>query len=191
MIDYKKIALVLSLQKKLCKGSEGLLTFTMKVIVDGEGKETINYSSYDGNILTGRCINIDELIEEFKELTMPQPKYKIDDVIFIIHENKLTDFKVDNVKHLDNEWHYTVSGHGYGLTWMPEIKLYPTRQALIESQIEYWEELLATEVEKVSASAMCPKCGMQRVRGMCWAQGCNYIKEKKANYGSYGEPIGE
>src|ERR1019366_7304689 len=59
-----------------------------------------------------------------------------------------------------------------GLFDFNEEHLFPTRQALVEHQITYWTSL---KVDEVSASKMCPQCGMQRVQdGRCWNMKCGY-----------------
>ena len=117
----------------------------------------------------------DELIEtnNKEELTQPSPKYVIgQDVWFLGEENQLCN---DEITHSDmgiqNYIYYLM--HYDGL--FHESILYPTKQSLIDAQIQYWQSL---KIDEISKSKTCKRCGMQRVTdGMCWAVGCDYKEE--------------
>src|SRR5207247_736484 len=49
---------------------------------------------------------------------------------------------------------------------LPERLFYPTREALIDAQIEYWISLKVKEDKPIK---QCPKCKQHRVsQGLCW-----------------------
>lgn len=79
--------------------------------------------------------NLDNLITKLTELTQPKPKYKIDDEVWhVIYAREWVAMQ-GIVKSVNkNKCH--VNG-----TWWPEQQIYPSRETLIEAQIEYWTKL--------------------------------------------------
>lgn len=80
--------------------------------------------------------NIDELITKLKELTQTKPKYKVGDEVWgLTHGKEIFDLKIERIAfgYKDIEYHQDTKG------WVVyESEIYPTKQALIEAQIEYW-----------------------------------------------------
>lgn len=82
------------------------------------------------------CRSLDDLISTLQELMQPKLKYAIgQEVWFVIlakewHPINLCIEAIENDK-------YLVAGN-----WMTENKLYPSRESLIQAQIDYWQSLL-------------------------------------------------
>jgi len=117
----------------------------------------------------------------------PKPKYKLGDICFVKYNDFDSTTKISGVEitsspqddYYDAKWVDT--GNHVNIK---EEHLFPTRQALIEHQIEHWVEQLNAECiqDKDGEIRPLPKgnnhCTMQRehnfVRGTCFD--CGYIK---------------
>ena len=146
MIDYEKLKIAHTLTKQLpfssysfecwcCTGIESGYFYTLQY-EDGAGM-THEYESE----------NIDDLIEILKKFTPPQPKYKVGQEVWFIdctEKNGPISHGVlryyEYREHLFGEHKYfSCVGDGY---YMPEDCLYPSKEALIKAQIDYWKGLL-------------------------------------------------
>lgn len=78
---------------------------------------------------------IEDLIEKLKQLTQPQPKYKIGDEVWMIFDNEPRCFTIFQNAGLK---YYL---HGHPLVLVHEFDLYPTKGALIEAKIDYWYKM--------------------------------------------------
>lgn len=116
--------------------------------------------------------DIDDLIEKLEELTHPNPKYAVGQEVFVRFGDDIHQFKIDEIIHDDGFWylHYISDGGEGEFHQYREDIIYPSREALIDAQINYWTGLRTPIHSKV-----CPKCGEKRVAdGMCWAMNCDY-----------------
>ena len=80
-----------------------------------------------------------ELIAKHK-LTQPEPKYRVNQLMWLQSDDEIYSFVIERI-----EWDgsdYICSGGAWDVC---EISLFPTRQALIEHQIEYWQSLQADQ----------------------------------------------
>ncbi len=131
---------------------------------------------YDMHLLTDSGFatnNLDEFIEKLEELTQPKPKYEVGQKVWIPIGNKPEDIQIERIVHIENYWHYCTDFGSY-----LESDVYPSKEFLIQAQIDYWTNL---KIEAVSASKMCRKCGMQRMLdGKCWNLGCDYIEPQQS-----------
>lgn len=167
MIDYDKLKLAHQLCIKYNKNALVSVLFYSN-----------NFTQYDFRIeedgitcyLTG---DIDDLITKLRELTQPEPKYKIGDVVhFINHRLQINENTVESITSDERGIVLHFGKPTYGAIY--EIDVYPTKAALIEAQIEYWLSLREPS-QASSISKLCPNCGNSRVHdGVCWAQGCSY-----------------
>ena len=85
-----------------------------------------------------------ELIAKHK-LAKPEPKYQVGDEVFYEVNNKIKQSRIQSVyPNPDGKiiW-YTDE-----LNQMQETDLFPTRQALIEHQLQYWRSQLEDELEQ-------------------------------------------
>jgi len=117
---------------------------------------------------------LDELIKKLKELTKPEPKYKVGDTVWMLTGDELEiqsmvigqidENNQDGIWYADGEAECEFKQCG----WLEE-QLYPTKQALIYSQIEHWQNMLFPEIPEceheeyiaLSGKPMCRKCGVE------------------------------
>lgn len=95
--------------------------------------------------------NIDDLIEKLTELTLTKPKYKEKEFIWVMQEdNRPHHKKILNIRFdtHDKEYICEITNCIDEPYWITEDSLHPTKQALIESQIEYWSSLLDTQTNQ-------------------------------------------
>lgn len=98
--------------------------------------------------------SIDKLITKLEELTQPEiePKYKVGDVVWQAGFcNEITSWVVAEVQPDDN--HTYCYRHDNHSGWF-EHQLYPTREALIQSQIEHWQGLSEESTRILSMQAV-------------------------------------
>lgn len=86
--------------------------------------------------------DLDDLINKLKELTKPEPKYKIGESVW--YQDLGKPFGANIVFVSNEQYEIDDSKNNNGKTWFTETELYPTKQALIEAQIEYWSSQLDT-----------------------------------------------
>lgn len=92
--------------------------------------------------------DLNDLITKLQELTQPKARYQVHDEIWMIYTNEPRCFTVFESIHYEGEWSYTL--HGDNFKWRNESELYPTKSALIESQIDYWRQMRVDEAVKES-----------------------------------------
>lgn len=89
--------------------------------------------------LTG---SIDVLIAHLEQINMPEPKYKMADIVWALkkrgQQGCISGFVDDSDGDKDK---FYVLFDGYGAYWMKEEELYPSRRELIQAQIKYWQKL--------------------------------------------------
>ncbi|HAT2149823.1 hypothetical protein SDA16_06945 [Legionella pneumophila serogroup 1] len=184
MIDYEKLKEAHELCYKLAKQEKSLLEINYNHRVDHTGKASDTYSLY-GVLGGGHKFSLDELITKLKELTEPQPKYQLREIVWLFnHEcNEIDCFKIDAISTKTLRYSGECCNSDFVYEEIPEKDLYPSREALIDAQIEYWRGLKQEQVvpvEEGSESKVCPKCGNKRVAdGVCWQIGCNYVEPVK------------
>lgn len=111
-------------------------------------------------------IDLDQLLFEMKELNKNNCKYKIGQKVWRLNdEDEPESFIISNIECYSEEknWYFLDDTDN---CWIEE-QLYPTRESLIESQIEYWKSL-KDKCEHESDGIMytsnppklkCKKCG--------------------------------
>lgn len=147
MIDNEKLKAAMNLAEKYYKEtadtcvielnfSFGCKTYLHKLWTKGV--------SYD-------CSGIDEIIEKLQSLHKPEPKYKKGQLVWFIDEwNQVTSkvvmrsWQATEICTGEKEWSYDCSM----ARPLFESQLFPTRQALIENQIEYWRNQLQDELDQ-------------------------------------------
>src|ERR1700728_2025863 len=91
--------------------------------------------------------NIDDLIAKLQELTQPKPKYEVGQEVHWI--NISHQIKSDIIWQISEDARgiiYHFDKPNYSAVYAAEV--YPTKQALIESQIRYWAKLGAKEPDE-------------------------------------------
>ncbi len=89
--------------------------------------------------------SLDDLITKLKELTKSEPKYKIGQPVWHINiDENVVMFEVAKVE-LDNDTWLYENDETTPIQWWEESQIYPSRESLIQSQIDYWTSLKSTE----------------------------------------------
>jgi len=156
MIDYDKLKEAMELAKKLPElycvsievGANGVM-FSIDIL-DGDPESCLHYD-----------VNLDDLITKIRELTKPEtkPRYAVGAVVWVNHHEANSDTYIGLSYHearvvpsqacdmnLGEVYVRTASQDAVQITKgseyaCPESNIYPTRQALIDSQIAYWQGL--------------------------------------------------
>lgn len=129
MIDYGKLIEDLKKIESHCKDTKSIAEAC--IIFNGENLMAKFVFSIPFDEL--RNPRIYEHAE--KELTQPEPKYKIGQKVWFIHYTNAWIFLEGKIESIDNDRYFT-----YG-NWMNESELYPSKEALIQAQLEYWQSL--------------------------------------------------
>ncbi len=127
MIDYQKLQIAHKLGDEYCKKNEECL-----LDIALEFGYTMPQFTLSTNGIFERYIWIDELIQRLQELTAPKPKYAIGDYVWMVYLEEIYEFKILN--NIGSK--YILDRFKNGLVY--ESELHPTREALIQSQIDYW-----------------------------------------------------
>ena len=181
MINYEKLKLAMELANKT-KGY--YFRITLNSCIDNFCDISLHHKNEEDADIG----SIDHLIAELQSLVKPEPKYKIGQKIWVqslkaecdnylsMHAFEGTVIPCQDCDFgLSEPYVRVISGNDEYSTG--ESFCFPTRQALIEHQIEYWTKF---KIDEISASKTCPKCGMQRVAdGRCWALNCDYVVTEK------------
>jgi len=142
MIDYDKLRQAMDLAKKyeICM-QIGLTTYS-----DG-----IQEASCHGFLFNKHFENIDGLLKIFGELNQPkpEPKFKIGETVWFIdcdeNINNLLIYRIeteDDISYFDD--------NGYCVT--EKDILYPSKEALIQAQIDYWSNLMPKDNSSLEAA---------------------------------------
>lgn len=136
MIDYTKLKKVHELAKK----SNIHVMIVIHAWDEGE-PDTVNISIAKYGFIN----DIDEALVKLKELAKPHPKYKPGDIVWHLgDDNDIQSLYIKRVELEDLVLMYLEEGGG----WREEKDLYPSREALIEAQIDYWRNMLGEELEQ-------------------------------------------
>jgi hypothetical protein len=141
MIDYEKLKIVCQLAEKLSRKDKWV---TIEIEFTGQN----GLENYGLTATNEACLyfgkKIDELITTLTELTQSKSKYEIGQEVWLIDCDEICTAKIKY--HKDNDEYVlsdckTLDGWDTGGNWKHPDKLYPTKQSLIDSQIEYWNKL--------------------------------------------------
>lgn len=176
MIDYEKLKIAHELAEKMD------IRLSIKVCFFRHGKEkyVLNAPTADDSVSVD---SLDCLITKLQELTKPKPKYKINEVVWRVDdEDSPREVYIEEVDFSGDEYVYCDKDG-----WWVECQLYPTREALIEAQIEYWESLKKCEgnhpIEKLLPRDVI-NSGIQYLNKNGALEKCQHIMRKHL-YNSY------
>lgn len=156
MIDYEKLNIAHELAQKHAQNKNINYEFIYS-IKNGSGKIECIFS--DGRDFMGNELAIDALIQQLKQLTKPEPKYlpgqevwvnpfmsiQEDFMGFNFHKATVIENR-DCDKNLSETYVRTKSREGeYSCA---ERFIFPSRQALIEHQIDYWRKLQTKDMRE-------------------------------------------
>lgn len=155
MIDYDKLKVAVA----ILKSSNERLQIEYKVGMDScyNKFEYFNLTSHDLKINFMR-LSLDKLIENLKQLTKPEPRYKIGDQAWYMMVDDGRDFDlatITNVAHNGSRYDYTTDC-GDNDYWICESDLYPSREALIEAQLKYWQSLANSDDSSINSEDSSP-----------------------------------
>lgn len=138
MIDYEKLKICHQLAQTLSNKTECSVHIEVVfhelsapefVLIDAS-------SNPDGEAYR----DIDVLIKELHFLTQdkPKPKYAVESPVFYLEDNKMIEFIVKDIYFDGEGYSYIDCEDNEGQFDVIESALYPSKQSLIESQIEHW-----------------------------------------------------
>ncbi|HDV5783334.1 TPA: hypothetical protein RJD83_000246 [Legionella pneumophila] len=138
MIDYEK----LKIANELCEKIDGYHFFCDYSNRYGVSEITLCHKGrYNED-----CSDIDDLINKLKELTQPKPKYEVGQEVFWLVSDIIYTGMVVCCKPNANRWKIKIDDE---LIEIDDCHLYPSREALIDAQIEYWKGLKQEQVVPV------------------------------------------
>jgi hypothetical protein len=139
MIDYEKLKIAHELAKQSDK------EFYISVDFHTNDKFSYNLFCYPNECDCWESYKtLDELIHGLRYLNTTQPKYNIGQEVFTLHGNDIHSFIIDEITHDDGFWylHYVSNGiymeGSKAFDQYREDMLYPSKESLIEAQIQYW-----------------------------------------------------
>lgn len=141
MIDYEKLLIAHELLKNISNGNATNLGFKY---LNGEFGIYF-YHSLDKSTYEYKCF--DDLIAKLRELTQPEPRYKVGDKVWVRdYEFGPVETMICEIDTASKEMYYENEYQ----EWREEKEIYPSRQALIDAQIEYWSSLKKQETSTCS-----------------------------------------
>jgi len=85
------------------------------------------------------------------EASQPEPKYNVDDVVWRLNDEEgVTECHVLEIDLASDEM-YLCTDDEFSVSEWTEEQLYPTREALIESQLWHWTRMMAEEMHGAPA----------------------------------------
>ena len=149
MIDYQKLQLAHELASELARQNE--FTFAIQVAIGYCG--TINYM-LKAYLIDEQYMHIDELITKLRGLVKQEPKYEIGQTVWFVVLS-------DNWNPIEStilQYDPLISKYFLAGTWFRENEIYPSKEALIEAQMEYWiclkNEEISTQESNMSMTSM-------------------------------------
>lgn len=144
MIDYDKLKIAHELADKYALMHEKRCELILDTVMGSINNSYCITFSYDINdSQVGKYYDIDNLIIKLRELTQSEPKYKIGEKVWTTSKDDLepVELSIESIKYstITNTFNYSFLN---SFNSRGEDELYPTKAALIDSQIEYWCSLI-------------------------------------------------
>jgi hypothetical protein len=133
MIDYEKLREAHQLVIK----TDLSLEHTVEDDIDNQPSSFFRIKENCGKVLYEH-FNLDYLIAKLQSLAKPEPKYKIGDSAWIVYDEQPTKITITDIDKSSDEMYLDDD-----YDWWLEEQLYPSREALIDHQLKYWNKLKA------------------------------------------------
>jgi len=158
MIDYEKLQIALDMHSKIKD------EYYLNVLIDSRIEYYLCSINYDKDNLY--YSSLDELIEKLQELTKPEPKYKVGQEVWIRDNDDILNVKIISISNSNERYYMKQFMGNFEITYSRiEQEMFPSKEALIEAQIEYWEarleywtNLLSEELEQHVSGYCQPIC---------------------------------
>lgn len=138
MIDYDKLKHAHDLTEKYYEQTK-IMTW-IKIIVPCIS-DLIGYQWTTLHDCLLKCEDIDELIAKLEEMTKPEQKYALNSTVYALDGfNGIIELTIVRSYVTGIDTTITIYVTDLGARYA-ESELYPTREALIEAQVEYWQKL--------------------------------------------------
>ncbi|HAT5918698.1 TPA: hypothetical protein JAG59_002004 [Legionella pneumophila] len=148
MIDYEKLKKAHELAHELSITSND--NVIIQITYRGDNGVLFNIyqndmSKFDSSML---CISLDELITKLQELTQPKAKYDIGQKVWFLDlpVNEILSAKIKKINEDAYEYEYELIDSPSGKNDFLEKDLYPSRESLIDAQIEYWKGMKQEQI---------------------------------------------
>lgn len=157
MIDYQKIETARHLCAKLDH-----YYFTLGFCSNRANQYLIDIGLHCTDGTTEEFDSFVRLIEKLTELTKPEPKYRVNQLLWFQGDDIVRSFVVEKIYFDEGGCIY------HGGEWdICEKDLFLTRQALIEHQLQYWRTQLEDELEQHVSPYCEPQHSHLWVGGKC------------------------
>lgn len=149
MIDYEKLKIAHELACNLKeKFRDVRIDCHLRVGCDGTNYVfySMNNDDFQGMSWESEHDDIDGLIAHLKELTQPEkpkPKYEAGQEVWVLRNTEIYSFKIDEIIKDECYWYLNYLKDGSYSDWKNEFdqyredSVYPTREYLIDAQIDY------------------------------------------------------
>ena len=143
MIDYEKLQEAAEIAIK-----DDRYYFTIGFGAYSKGSERLEITAFDSHTAEEFYFDdIEGLLQKLKELTTPKPRYKVGQSLWYLDsQNIMSHLTVTKFYYCDEEDTYCYDN---GVEWdscaFQESYLFPSRESLVEHQIQYWQSLKEQE----------------------------------------------
>lgn len=134
MIDYRKLKLAHELARKYSLKGDDVINVTIHFMNGG-----CSYWLSGSNIPEDEYNDLDAIILQLEELNPLEVKYKKGQTVWRLNdEYEPESFVISEIDPSSEEMYLQDEENG----WWLEEQLYPSREALIEAQVDYWLGML-------------------------------------------------
>jgi len=140
MIDYEKLKEAHELADKYAKDNKQAVYISIGHYTYEDMPCNFRLTIYDW--FDEIYKDIDDLITNLKKLTKTEPKYKVGQKAACLHREEIIEFTIEKVELQGKEFWYSFRHDEHQVNRFIESILYPSREALIDAQIEYWQKQL-------------------------------------------------
>lgn len=135
-MDYEKLKIANELALSHATKNDTCTSITMvaRFVADEEIELDFSFASgCDWKEINTSCL--DKLIAKLKELTEPEPRYKVGQEVWVMHQGHGLGRVIADIR---NGKYYLTDELGF----VEESDLYSSKESLIKAQIKYWSDML-------------------------------------------------